>query len=613
MLNNLKDFLNKLPHLPGVYLMKSNNDQVIYVGKAKDLKNRISSYFSKSLNDKKTSVLVKNIHKIDFITTKNEVEALILEDTFIKKYQPKYNILLKDDKRYPFLKITINEDYPRILIVRKRDKDNSLYFGPYTSAKSMRETLKLINRIFPIRKCNKNLKLTNSQPPYFKPVGQYCLYYQLNQCLAPCQGNVDPNEYKKIIDEIILFLKGKTDSLIKSLNTLMQNYSKNYEFEKAARIRDRILHIKNIMEKQSIVSSQFESQDFIAFTKKDDIYNITILFIREGKVIGKNNFFVKKKFSEMSEEEILSSFIKQYYSNPSFLPSEIITDLMLEDSKAIEEWLYTLTNQKIKIRTCETDFENRVIELARQNSIIELSNYLADIETKDAQKRLKDLMKVLKLKNVPKSIEAFDVSNIMGKFAVGSMVKFVNGLPAKNEYRKFNIKTVDGIDDFKMIEEIVYRRYKRLKEENKELPDLILIDGGKGQLQSAIKALEKNEIFNIPIISLAKKEEVIYLPNKEEPLKLNRNSPALKLLQNIRDEAHRFAITFHKEKRSKEIYSSILDEIEGIGETIKNRLLKYFGSLDEILNASEDELLKIPGITKKIIEKIKELKEKKLQ
>jgi len=313
------------------------------------------------------------------------------------------------------------------------------------------------------------------------------------------------------------------------------------------------------MEKQSIVSSQFESQDFIAFTKKDDIYNITILFIREGKVIGKNNFFVKKKFSEMSEEEILSSFIKQYYSNPSFLPSEIITDLMLEDSKAIEEWLYTLTNQKIKIRICETDFENRVIELARQNSIIELSNYLADIETKDAHKRLKDLMKVLKLKNVPKSIEAFDVSNIMGKFAVGSMVKFVNGLPAKNEYRKFNIKTVDGIDDFKMIEEIVYRRYKRLKEENKELPDLILIDGGKGQLQSAIKALEKNEIFNIPIISLAKKEEVIYLPNKEEPLKLNRNSPALKLLQNIRDEAHRFAITFHKEKRSKEIYSSILD------------------------------------------------------
>jgi len=559
MLNNLKDFLNKLPHLPGVYLMKSNNDQVIYVGKAKDLKNRISSYFSKSLNDKKTSVLVKNIHKIDFITTKNEVEALILEDTFIKKYQPKYNILLKDDKRYPFLKITINEDYPRILIVRKRDKDNSLYFGPYTSAKSMRETLKLINRIFPIRKCNKNLKLTNSQPPYFKPVGQYCLYYQLNQCLAPCQGNVDPNEYKKIIDEIILFLKGKTDSLIESLNSLMQNYSKNYEFEKAARIRDRILHIKNIMEKQSIVSSQFESQDFIAFTKKDDIYNITILFIREGKVIGKNNFFVKKKFSEMSEEEILSSFIKQYYSNPSFLPSEIITDLMLEDSKAIEEWLYTLTNQKIKIRICETDFENRVIELARQNSIIELSNYLADIETKDAHKRLKDLMKVLKLKNVPKSIEAFDVSNIMGKFAVGSMVKFVNGLPAKNEYRKFNIKTVDGIDDFKMIEEIVYRRYKRLKEENKELPDLILIDGGKGQLQSAIKALEKNEIFNIPIISLAKKEEVIYLPNKEEPLKLNRNSPALKLLQNIRDEAHRFAITFHKEKRSKEIYSSILD------------------------------------------------------
>ncbi len=604
ILKKIKTF----PRSPGVYLMKDKNNKVIYVGKAKNLHNRVSSYFSNSFTDPKTSILVNNIFDIDFIVTENEIEALILEDTLIKQHLPKYNILLKDDKRYPFLKLTINEEYPRLIIVRRRAKDNALYFGPYTSVKSMRETLKLINRIFPIRKCNKKLKLERSIPPYFKPVGNYCLYYQMKQCLAPCQGNVDPQEYKRIIKQISLFLQGKNHDLIQELNLRMQEYTKKLEFEKAAKIRDRLLAIEKVMEKQKIISSKFESKDVIAFSYKGEIYNITLLFIREGKMVGKNNFVIEKKFKEMTTDEIITSFIKQYYSNPSFLPEEVLLSIQIEDAELIEQWLFNITGQKINIKIAKTEFENRLLKMAYENSVIELSNYLMDIEMRESKKRLIQLQKVLNLKRLPTEIEAFDISNISGKFAVGSMVKFINAQPAKNEYRQFKIKTVDGIDDFKMMEEVVFRRYKRIKDENKNLPDLILIDGGKGQLTAALSALHKNEIYNIPIIALAKREELIFIPGKSEPLKLNRNSSALKLLQNIRDEAHRFAIEFHKRLRKKELVHSQLDDIPGIGEKLKSRLLKTFGSIESIVTAPVEELLKIPGITRNIVNKIKELR-----
>jgi len=600
--------VRSLPRSPGVYLFKDKYNKVIYVGKAKNIYNRVSSYFSHLSADPKTSVLVSNVNDIDFIITENEIEALILEDTLIKKHLPKYNILLKDDKRYPFLKLTINEDYPRLVIVRRRAKDNALYFGPYTSVKPMRETLKLINRIFPIRKCNKRLKIEKHSSPYLKPVGNYCLYYQMKQCFAPCQGNVDPDEYKNIVNQISLFLQGKNQDLLNQLNSKMKEYTKNLEFEKAAKIRDRILAIEKVMEKQKIISSKFESKDIIGVSNKNDIYNITLLFIREGKVIGKNNFIIKRKFKEMGTEEILTSFIKQYYSNPSFLPEEVLLNIKIEDAQLIEKWLKNITGQTIKIKQPESEFEEKLLKMAYENSLIELGNYLMDMELKESKKILHQLQKALNLKRMPVEIEAFDVSNISGKLAVGSMVKFINAQPAKNEYRRFKIKTVDGIDDFKMMEEIVFRRYRRLKEEGKKLPDLILIDGGKGQLSSAISALHKNEIYNIPVIALAKREELIFTENRKEPLRLSRNSAALKLLQNIRDEAHRFAIEFHKKLREKEITQSVLDKVPGIGEKLKTRLLREFGSVENIINASIDELQKIPGITKTVAQRIKELR-----
>ncbi len=588
--------------------MKDKRNKVIYVGKAKDLKKRVSSYFLKASADIKTFALVEKIFDIDFIVTANEVEALILEDTLIKKHLPKYNILLKDDKRFPFIKITVEEDYPRLIITRKRERDNNLYFGPYTSAKSMRETIGIINRVFPIRKCNKKLIVTSSKKPYFKPVGNRCLYFQMRRCLGPCQGEVSMDEYKKIIDSIILFLKGDNSDLLNSLRKEMDEYKEKLEFENAAKVRDRIIAIERLMEKQKIVLSKFDSKDFLSFSYRDGIYNITLIFVRDGKVIGKNNFIIKKKLSEMSDEEVLSSFIKQYYSNPSFLPERIVLSIKLNEKRVIEKWLMKISNQEIHIDTPNDELEEKLLEMARENSVIELSNYFADNEFKEKKRAILMLKKVLKLKNLPVEIEGFDISNISGTFSVGSMVKFINGNPAKNEYRKFKIRNVEGIDDFKMIEEVVYRRYKRLKENNSKLPDLILIDGGKGQLSSATSGLRKNDIYNQPIISLAKKEELIFVPEAEEPLRLNRHSIALKLLQNIRDEAHRFAIEYHRNIRLKSYTHSKLDDIQGVGGTLKNRLLKHFKSIENIFNASIEELMAVKGITEKIAKRIQEEK-----
>ncbi|MBN1898087.1 MAG: excinuclease ABC subunit UvrC [Spirochaetes bacterium] len=608
--NKSSDLLTRVrsfPLSPGVYLMKDRAGNIIYVGKAKNLKNRVISYFRIS-NDLKTSLLSSHIHSIEFIVTENEMEALILESNLIKKHYPKYNISLKDDKRYPFIKITFEEDYPRLMIVRKRERDRSLYFGPYTSARSMRGTLGLINKIFPTRKCNKIIIADRTGSPFVsRPVGTYCLYYQMKQCGGPCQGGVDPVEYKRMVRQIALFLQGKNKDLVNELNMKMKEYTKGMEYEKAALMRDRLIAIESIMERQRIISSKFESKDVLAFTSRDNIFNITLLFIREGKMIGKNNFIIKRKFEEMDTEEILTSFIKQYYSNPSFLPAEVLVNEAITERELIQKWLFNLSHQKISIKKAQTDFEKRLIKMAFDNSTIELGNFLMDIEMKESQKRLLELKKALGLKRVPTNIEAFDISNIQGDMAVGSMVKFINARPSKNEYRKFRIKSVNGMDDFKSMEEVVYRRYKRLKEEKKVLPDLVLIDGGKGQLSSALSALYKNQIKNLLVIALAKKEEQIFLPGHHDPLTLPRTSQALKLLQNIRDEAHRFAIQYHKTLRKTRMVRSEIDGISGIGPKLKKRLFQAFGNKENMLSATEEDLVKVPGITRKLAEKIKKL------
>ncbi len=601
----LSDRIKQIPHNPGVYLMKDINNKIIYVGKAKDLKNRVSSYFNKTNKDIKTSVLVKKVKSIDFIVTRNELEALILESNLIKKHLPKYNVLLKDDKRYPFIQITIKEDYPRVLIVRERKNDGNLYFGPYTNVKYMRETLKLIHRIFPVRKCNKILNIKyKGKDIFFKPVGKPCLNYQIKQCVAPCQGKVAPEEYKKIIDDIVLFLKGENNTLIQHLEERMKVFSENMEFEKAAEVRDKIFAIKKVMERQNIVTNRFNSQDVISVKNKEDIFNITILFIRDGKIMGKNNFIIKEELYK-SKEYILKEFIKQYYISPSFLPEEIIIPIPLQEKELIESLIREKKGENIIIRVYNNEVEQKLMEMAEENATIELSNYLADKEIRDNRKAILQLQKSLNLKRIPHIIEGFDISNIQGKLAVGSMVRFEDGIPIKNEYRKFKIKSVEGIDDFKMIYEVVFRRYKRILNEKKSFPDLILIDGGKGQLSSAIEALNSLGIKNQPIISLAKKEELIFFPYKKEPLKLPRNSRALKLLQRVRDEAHRFAISFHKRLREKEFLKSELDSIKGIGNKIKVKIFEKFGSVENAKKADIQELMSIKGITEDIARKIK--------
>lgn len=548
----VKEQIKNLPDQPGVYLMKDDYKKIIYIGKAKDLKKRVSSYFSNKLQDIKTQVLIKKIAYVDFIVLENEIEALILEDNLIKKHQPRYNINLKDDKRYPYLKITLNtEDYPVLLITRERKNDGDVYFGPYANPKYMKETFKMLQRLFPFHKCKKKLILNSKKGMFLKPVGHHCLYFQLEQCLAPCQGKVDPSDYYHLIHQVILFLKGENLELAKELKKEMEQDSAELKYEKAKLIRDRLNAIEKIMEKQKIIVDNFESKDIFYITENNTIFNITVLFIRQGKMVGKDNFIINNKMNTL--KKILNDFIKHFYINSDFIPEEIIIPFTIEDRQVLQKLLNKKRKQKIRIRCSKTALENKLIQMAEENSKIELNNYLADQEYKVRKRELKTLKKYLNLRRVPQIIEGFDISNIQGKFAVGSMVRFKDGCPDKKGYRRFKIKTIKGIDDFKMIKEIITRRYKRLLNENKVLPDLILIDGGKGQLHSAEVALKHLELSNLPLISLAKKEELIFRLGLKNPLKLLRSNPGLRLLQHVRDEAHRFAITYHKKLRSKKL------------------------------------------------------------
>lgn len=547
----LKQQIIKLPQRPGVYLMKNSQNKIIYIGKAKNIKKRVSSYFQKKALDIKTTVLTNNVSYIDFIITENEIEALILEDNLIKKHLPRYNVNLKDDKRYPYVKITIDtEDYPCLTITRERLNDKDLYFGPYASGVNIRDILKLINRIFPIRKCTKKLNIKKKNNLWLKPVGKYCLYHQLKQCMGPCQGTIDPEEYKKNFHQIILFLKGEDQKLHNEMEEQMKQLSDKMKYEQAQLIKERLISLKKVMEKQKIVSSSFNSKDIFMIIQRESTYNITILFIREGKMTGKDNFIIHNKVSPL--KQILNDFIKQFYIDANIIPEEIITPFPIEDRMLLQKILKQ-NNKPIKIKIPKDPLNKKLLLMAQENAEITLNNYFADMEYKNKRKELKVLKQELHLKREPEIIEGFDISNIQGELAVGSMVRFTKGIPDKKEYRKFKIKTVEGIDDFKMMYEVVYRRYNRLKKENKELPDLILIDGGKGQLHSAQKALNELHLNNQPILSLAKKEEIIFQTHKEDGLKLSKANPGLKLLQRVRDEAHRFAIQYHKLLRKKEM------------------------------------------------------------
>jgi len=547
MNDELKQTLKLLPDLSGCYLYYDKDNTVIYVGKAKNLKRRVKSYFNRSQKSTKTIALVSKIERLEYIITDTEVEAFILEDQLIKKYKPKYNILLKDDKKYPYFLIT-NEDFPRILVVRKKNlnPDKGHFFGPYTDIRAMYSTLDFIKKIFPLKQCKQ---------PKFK--SRPCLYYDIGKCLAPCQNKISSDEYKKLVYQAELFLTGKQGELLKQLMEQIQKYSDSEQFEKAAKLRDSYFDLQKTLEKQKVVyESARLNEDIISILQDGGIFAIVILMIREGRLIDKKSFTYKVEETEKSE--FFATFFKEYYSMLKLdFPDKIISsELESVGEKALyEEWLEIISKKKVKISYGKTQAGKKMQELADKNakdvlekakiqSLVELANDFNEVGAYLSEK--------LKLKNFPYKIECYDISHIQGTNTVASGICFINGVPKKSLYKRYKVKSTEGKpDDFQSMKEVLTRRFKRLGEEGWEKPDLIIIDGGKGQLSSVMQIVNELGISGIDIVSLAKREEEVFLPNKSTSIMLPRGSSALFLIQRIRDEAHRFAITYHRNLRSK--------------------------------------------------------------
>ncbi|MBM7624167.1 excinuclease ABC subunit UvrC [Sporohalobacter salinus] len=587
--------LDNLPDASGVYLMKNKAGEVIYVGKAKSLRKRVRSYFQKSRNHSfKTKALVKRIDDIDYIITDSEVEALILEATMIKKHNPKFNIRLKDDKTYPYIKVTTNEDYPRVFKTRIVKKDGAKYFGPYTDVNAVHKTLKLLRDLFPLRDCKKDISQKEKKD-------RACLNYHIEKCLGPCVNNVDLDKYKTMVDEICLFLKGKQQDLIEELKEEMEQAADKQEFERAAELRDQIEAIKKITEKQKVVSSDFADQDVIATSHQDDLACVQVMVVRNGRLVGEEDFIMEGTSVEAINETLIA-FLKQYYMNANYIPKEVLLEIEIEDKEIIEDWLNDKRGSRVYLRAPQRGAKNQLINMAQRNAKYNLKDYLikSDYQKRKPLKAVKELQTYLDLSQPPIRIEGFDISNIQGTDPVASLVVFENGSSKKGDYRRFKIKTVEGPDDFAMMKEVIKRRYSRLLEEDRKLPDLILIDGGKGQLNAALEVLDELGINDQAIIGLAKKKEEVFVEGKSDPIILPRDSEALYLLQRVRDEAHRFAVNYHRKLRSRRVTHSMLDDIPGIGQKRRERLLQYFGSLDKIRKASVEELSEVRGISEGI-------------
>ena len=590
-MNAFQQKLDHLPTHPGVYFFKDKKGTILYVGKAGNIKHRVSSYFQKPEDkDAKTLAMLENVADIDTMVTDTEKEALILENNLIKAHRPRYNVKLRDYKNYPCLKLSMEEDFPTLTIVRRIKKDDSIYFGPYPSATSLRETLKLIRRIFSIRTCL-DTKFSNRLRP--------CINYQMGRCLGPCSGKIDPARYQEIVHQVRMFLEGKNRELVERLKKKMEEEAENLHFEAAARIRDQIEHIERIVEKQKIVSTDFLDRDVIGFHRQDHSFAIHPLFVRGGKLLGGRGFPFRS--SGLPDEEILSSFLHQYYREGKFIPEEILTPMAIPDQDLVEQWLTELKGKKVKILVPSKGDKKHLLEMASDNAEQFL---LAEEGTEgEGESLLEALREKVHLKKVPRRIEAFDISNLQGGNAVGSMVFFQDGKPDKQGYRHFKIQTVKGADDYGMMYEVLLRRYQKVTEKS-DLPDLVLLDGGRGQLNVAQEVFKELKIEEVDLISLAKErtvegsplsrliktEEKIFHPHYKEPFVLGRNSPVLHLLDRIRDEAHRFAITFHKKVRGRETIKSELGEVPGIGRVRQRELLKHFKTVEKIKSGSRDHL-----------------------
>ena len=599
---NIQEELKKLPDSPGVYQMKNVFGEIIYVGKAKNLKKRVRQYFQSKNHIPKIQAMIKNISEFEYIITDNEVEALILEANYIKKYRPKYNTLLRDDKQYPYIKMSVQEKYPRIYKVREVKKDGAKYFGPYPSAYAVNEIIDIIGNLYKLRKCS--LKLDGS-----KKCQRPCMYYHINRCTAPCMGNVDIKEYREEVNKAISFLTGG-DDIIKSLNEKMLMASENMDYEEAAKYRDQIKALEVISEKQKVVSTAGIDQDVIGSALGIEEACIQIFFIRNGKIIGSEHYLLTN-IENATREEIISSFLTQFYTGTVYVPKEIYIETEIEDMEVFEKLLSEKRGNKVSVKVPIKGEKSMLVKMTKKNAleILEKGSQRIKKNIDESMKAIEELKGLLYLDEVPVRIEAYDISNIQGVESVGSMVVFENGIPSKSNYRRFRIKTVVGPNDYKSMEEVLERRINRGLGEDKQgfnkMPDLILIDGGKGQTNIAEEVIS-NFGLNIPVCGMIKDDKhttrgLIY---RNMEIELSKTNIVYQLIYRIQEEAHRFAIEYHRNLRDKTLFKSELDNIKNIGEKRKINLLKKFGSVENIKTKSVEELTEVPGMNIKAAESV---------
>ncbi|MFR6291457.1 MAG: excinuclease ABC subunit UvrC [Peptococcaceae bacterium] len=602
---DLQTKLENLPTNPGVYLMKNDQGEIIYVGKAVNLRNRVRSYFRELKPEQaKTKALVKHIADLEYILADNELEALVLECNLIKKYKPKYNISLKDDKTYPYLKIT-NEDYPQVLVTRKVLRDGARYFGPYPSVNELRNSLELIRKIFPFRSCRQKV-FTNDRP---------CLNAHIQMCYAPCIGRISKEEYNAMIDQIALFFEGKQDGLVKRLRQEMEQAAENLQFEQAARLRDQLQGIEQIMTQQKAVLGSDGDEDVIAMARGLNQCCVQIFFIRNGKIVGRENYFLRGT-DDSSRGEVITSFMKQFYLNCQFIPRNILLETELEEQDILEQWLTEKKESRVYLKVPKRGQAKELVELVGRNALEALTKQ--ELEDSYQQQRttgaLEQLQQILGLPQLPQRMECYDISNTQGTESVASMVVFVDGKPKKDQYRRFKIKTVEGANDYASLREVLLRRFRRGLEEQADentegkfhiLPDMIMMDGGRGQVNIALQVLQELGL-DIPVCGMVKdnhhRTRGLYYQNEE--ISIDTQSEPFLLITRMQDEAHRFAITYHRSLRGKRNLTSILDDIPGVGEKRKKNLLKHFGSFTKIREASVEQLAEADGISKAVAEEI---------
>ncbi len=614
---DLQAKLNTLPTKPGCYLFRDAQNRIIYVGKAVNLRNRVRTYFqSYRSHSAKTRRLVASIHDVEWVVTDTELEALILENELIKRFRPRFNIRLKDDKQYPYIKVHWQDDFPKVSVVRRMLPDGARYYGPFTSAHAVRQTLEALRKVFPYLDCNRDITGTDQRA---------CLYYDIKRCAGPCIGAVSKETYREIVDGLCRFLEGKTEEVLEELRRQMMVAAERLQFERAAIYRDQIRAAERIVERQKVVSGRQEDEDVIAFASEKDLTCTQVFFIRRGRLIGRETFLMEGADPDESQE-ILSSFIQQFYDEAAYLPPKILLPVELDETAIIEQWLRKKRGTKVVLKVPKRGAKKALVDMAAENARSALMAIRAEWEA-DAHRHteaIANLQAALHLPSPPLRIECVDISTLQGANTVGSMVVFVRGVPRKSDYRRFKVHTIQQTghpDDFAAMREVLTRRFRRALEPDTAsnppvatnntwsiLPDLLIVDGGKGQLNIAVAVLKELGLFEVvPVVGLAKREELLFLPDQPRPVRLPKESPEMYLVQRIRDEAHRFAISYQRRLRGKSMIRSRLEDIPGIGMKRRRALLKHFGSIDAIRNASIDEIASVPGMTRTVAKRVKEL------